>query len=84
MRIVEAAWLAHPHPDLADAYAHVKLGDSARQRLVRIETLAAKAPGHLESALAVARAAIDAIGICPRARGAGAVHRRRRRSGWRC
>jgi HemY protein len=60
MRIVEAAWLAHPHPDLADAYAHVKLGDSARQRLVRVETLAAKAPGHLESALAVARAAIDA------------------------
>jgi HemY protein len=60
MRIVETAWLAHPHPDLADAYAHVKLGDSARQRLVRVETLAAKAPGHLEGALAVARAAIDA------------------------
>jgi HemY protein len=60
MRIVEAAWLAHPHPDLADAYAHVKLGDSARQRLVRVETLASKAPGHLESAIAVARAAIDA------------------------
>jgi HemY protein len=60
MRIVETAWLAQPHPDLADAYAHVKLGDSARQRLVRVETLAAKAPGHLESALAVARAAIDA------------------------
>src|SRR5450631_4294995 len=60
MRIVEAAWLKQPHPDLADAYAHVKLGDSARQRLVRIETLAAKAPGHLESALAIARAASDA------------------------
>ena len=60
MRIVEAAWLAQPHPDLADAYAHVKLGDSARQRLVRVETLAAKAPGHIEGALAVARAAIDA------------------------
>ena len=60
MRIVEAAWLAQPHPDLADAYAHVKLGDSARQRLVRVETLAAKAPGHFESALAIARAAIDA------------------------
>jgi HemY protein len=67
MRIVEAAWLAQPHPDLADAYAHVKLGDSARQRLVRIETLAAKAPGHLESALAIARAAIDATEY-PRAR----------------
>src|ERR1700730_12582723 len=60
MRIVEAAWLAQPHPDLADAYAHVKLGDSARQRLVRVETLAAKAPGHIEGALALARAAIDA------------------------
>src|SRR5207248_1546959 len=33
MRIVEAAWLKQPHPDLADAYAHVRLGDSARQRL---------------------------------------------------
>ena len=60
MRIVETAWLKHPHPDLADAYAHVKLADSARQRLVRVETLAAKAPGHIEGALAVARAAIDA------------------------
>jgi HemY protein len=60
MRIVEAAWLAQPHPDLADAYAHVRLGDSARQRLVRLETLAAKVPGQIEGALAVARAAIDA------------------------
>ena len=60
MRIIEVAWLTQPHPDLADAYAHVKLGDSARQRLARVETLAAKAPGHLESALAIARAAIDA------------------------
>jgi HemY protein len=60
MRIVEAAWLAQPHPDLADAYAHVRLGDSARQRLVRVETLAAKTPGHIEGALAAARAAIDA------------------------
>jgi HemY protein len=60
MRIVEAAWLKHPHPDLADAYAHVRLGDSARQRLVRIETLAAKTPDSVEGRLAIARAAIDA------------------------
>jgi HemY protein len=60
MRIVEAAWISHPHPDLADAYAHVRLGDAARQRLVRIETLAAKTQGHIEGALAIARAAIDA------------------------
>ncbi|MET0722338.1 MAG: heme biosynthesis HemY N-terminal domain-containing protein, partial [Tardiphaga sp.] len=55
IKILEAAWLAQPHPDLADAYAHVKLGDSAKARLVRIETLTAKAPGHIESALAMAR-----------------------------
>src|SRR5216684_2554982 len=60
MRLVEAAWLTQPHPDLADAYAYVRLGDSARQRLVRVETLDAKAPGHIEGALAIARAAIDA------------------------
>ena len=60
MKLAEVAWLAHPHPDLADAYAHVKLGDSARQRLQRVETLSAKTPGHIEGALAVARAAIDA------------------------
>ena len=60
MRIIEAAWVAQPHPDLADAYAHVRLGDAARERLARIETLAKKAPDHLESGLALARAAIDA------------------------
>ncbi|WP_027574170.1 heme biosynthesis protein HemY [Bradyrhizobium sp. WSM1743] len=64
MKLVEAAWLANPHPDLADAYAHVKLGDSARQRLQRVETLAAKTPadkpGHIEGQLAIARAAIGA------------------------
>jgi HemY protein len=60
MRLVETAWMKHPHPDLADAYAHVRLGDSARQRLVRIETLAAKTPDAVEGKLAVARAAIDA------------------------
>ncbi|MGJ5177910.1 heme biosynthesis HemY N-terminal domain-containing protein [Bradyrhizobium oligotrophicum] len=60
MKIIEAAWASCPHPDLADAYAHVRLGDSARQRLSRIENLAARTPDHVEGALAVARAAIDA------------------------
>ncbi|WP_448028746.1 heme biosynthesis HemY N-terminal domain-containing protein [Bradyrhizobium liaoningense] len=64
MKLVEAAWLANPHPDLADAYAHVKLGDTAWHRLQRVETLAAKTsadkPGHIEGQLAIARAAVDA------------------------
>jgi HemY protein len=60
MKIIEAAWVAEPHPDLADAYAHVRLGDSAQQRLSRVENLAARTPGNIEGALAIARAAIDA------------------------
>ncbi|MBH5372308.1 heme biosynthesis protein HemY [Bradyrhizobium glycinis] len=64
MKLVEAAWLANPHPDLADAYAHVKLGDTAWHRLQRVETLAAKTPadkpGYDEGQLAIARAAIEA------------------------
>src|SRR5271166_3957855 len=51
-RIIEAAWRTNPHPDLAEAYAHLRPGDSARERLARIESLAAKAPGNVEAALA--------------------------------
>jgi len=60
MQAIETAWTAQPHPDLADAYAHVRLGDSALNRLNRVEKLAARSPGHIEGALALARAAIDA------------------------
>jgi HemY protein len=59
-RLLEKAWKANPHPDLADAYIHLRFGDSARDRLTRAESLAQKTPGHVESALAVARAALDA------------------------
>lgn len=59
-RIVEAAWRVHPHPDLAETYADARLGASARERLERVQGLAAKMPGEIEGALAVARAAIDA------------------------
>ena len=59
-KILEAAWRVNPHPDLAETYAHLRIGDSARDRLARVETLARQADGHVESALAVARAALDA------------------------
>jgi HemY protein len=60
MRAIESAWRAQPHPDLADAYVHVRLGDSARERLARAVTLASRTPGERQGALALARAAIDA------------------------
>lgn len=59
-KIIEKAWQANPHPDLAQVYAYLRVSDSARERLARVRALAEKAPGHVESAIAVARAAIDA------------------------
>jgi HemY protein len=59
-RVLEAAWRANPHPDLAEIYAHVRPGDSARDRLARVQSLAKQSPENPEGALAVARAAIDA------------------------
>jgi HemY protein len=59
-KILEAAWAANPHPDIAESYANLRLGDSARERLARMQKLAEKVPGQLEGAIAVARAALDA------------------------
>ena len=58
-KILEKAWTINPHPDIAEAYANLRLGDSARERLARMQKLAAKVPGQLEGALAVARAALE-------------------------
>ncbi len=59
-RILEAAWKAVPHPDIAAAYAVVRTGDSVRDRLKRVRKLADMRANHVEGAMAVARAAIDA------------------------
>jgi HemY protein len=59
-RILEEAWRISPHPDLADMYAHLKSGASARERLSRVQALARLRDGHPESAFAIARAAVDA------------------------
>lgn len=59
-RVLEAAWKAGPHPEVADAYLHARSGDSAGDRLKRAETLARLRPHADEGKHAVARAAIDA------------------------
>ncbi len=59
-RVVNKAWEAQPHPDLAEVLANLRFGDAARDRLKRIEALAKKVPGHIEGALALGRAALDA------------------------
>jgi HemY protein len=60
LRILHKAWEAHPHPDLAQVFSDLRFGDAARDRLKRIEALARQVPDHIEGALALARAAIDA------------------------
>ena len=79
-RIIETAWKANPHPDLAEAYAHLRPGDSARDRLARVQTLAEKSPGNIEGALAVGARRDRRAGIRHRAPGAGAAARSRPRS----
>jgi HemY protein len=59
-KMIERAFAKSPHPELADAYADLRPGDGARERLERMQSLTRKAPGHPESVMAVARAAIDA------------------------
>jgi HemY protein len=58
--IIERAWAVTPHPDLAQAYAYLRPGDSAADRLKRVKRLTKKKSGHSESVLAVARAAFEA------------------------
>ncbi|MEP0330264.1 MAG: heme biosynthesis HemY N-terminal domain-containing protein [Anderseniella sp.] len=59
-KIIEKTWNLTPHPDLADAYGHVRNGDSALDRLKRIKSLVTKS-GGIEGAVALATAAIDAL-----------------------
>ena len=59
-RIIDSAWRVNPHPELAQAYAELRSGKSARDKLKRIEAGARRVPGHIEGALAVAGAALDA------------------------
>ncbi len=59
-KAIEKTWAKSPHPELATAYAFARIGDSPRDRVDRIKRLAGFAPGHIESAIAVATTAIDA------------------------
>lgn len=59
-RILEAAWKVSPHPEIAEAYAAVRPGDSVLDRLKRVTRLSELRANHPEGAMAVARAAIDA------------------------
>jgi HemY protein len=59
-KVLETAWNALPHPDIAEAYLDVRLGDAALDRLKRAKHLLKLMPKDPESKLIVAKAALDA------------------------
>ncbi|MBD8892021.1 heme biosynthesis HemY N-terminal domain-containing protein [Roseibium litorale] len=59
-KIIETSWKVSPHPDLAEAYAHVRTGDSAADRFKRVKALDAMRANTMTGALAVAKAALEA------------------------
>ncbi len=58
-KVIEAAWAEGTHPDLARAYLDVRPGDSTSDRFARAKVLARMRPSDPESALLMARAAMD-------------------------
>lgn len=59
-RVLEAAWKVAPHPEIAEAYAHLRPGDGARDRLARVTKLTEIRANHPEGVIALARAQIEA------------------------
>ena len=59
-RILEAAWRKTAHPEIADAYVTARHGDSTHDRLTRAKKLKALRENNAESALTVARVALEA------------------------
>ena len=59
-KILEAAWRADAHPDVGALYVHARPGDAVNDRLVRARKLQSMKQNNAESALLVARAALEA------------------------
>ena len=60
LRLIEDAWKAEPHPDLADAWLDLVEGESSFDRAARAAMLATYNPDHIESRILAARGAIGA------------------------
>lgn len=51
LRVINKAWLVHPHPDLAAAFAAIEPNETPRQRLKRFAKLLKVHPDHRETRL---------------------------------
>jgi HemY protein len=59
-KAIEAGWRHLPHPVLAEAWSALEPNETALQRVKRVERLASANPGHAESRIALAGAALGA------------------------
>ena len=59
-KALETGWRAQPHPELAEAYGALAEDEPPMQRLKTVERLVAHNPGHRESRIALAAAALKA------------------------
>ncbi|WP_214474554.1 heme biosynthesis protein HemY [Mesorhizobium sp. dw_380] len=80
-KILEAAWKAEPHPEIAELYTHARPGDAVLDRLNRAKKLQEMKKNHAESSMTVARAALDAQDFSTARREAEAAIRMDRREG---
>jgi HemY protein len=60
VRILKTAWQAHPHPDLAKAFAEIEPNETPEARLKRFRQLTAIRPEHRETKLLLAELALAA------------------------
>ncbi|MBZ9919185.1 MULTISPECIES: heme biosynthesis protein HemY [unclassified Mesorhizobium] len=80
-KILETAWRAEPHPEIAELYTHARPGDAVLDRLNRAKKLQEMRKNHAESSMTVARAALDAQDFATARREAEAAIRMDRREG---
>ena len=59
-RVIQKAWQAQPHPDLAAVFSEIAPEETATQRLNRFETLRKLTPDHRETKLAMAELYLSA------------------------
>ena len=80
-KVLETAWKAEPHPEIAELYTHARPGDAVLDRLNRAKKLQEMKKNHAESSMTVARAALDAQDFSTARREAEAAIRMDRREG---
>ncbi|MFO7834382.1 MAG: tetratricopeptide repeat protein, partial [Halohasta sp.] len=59
-RVLTKAWNAHPHPDLAAAFAEIVTDETPQARLKRFKTLVKSSPDHPETKMLLAELHIAA------------------------